>query len=932
MITNPYLRMSAERRLDFDYSDQNKHKKIYVMGLTFKRLDIASVIRNSADIVKPLWDDLFEKQKTNEKYFSFLDFLSSDFAKTKNNWKPWIEECNIVPAEWLPEVDIANIIVKDLCQEKTFCFKKNRHEITISDRIDIPQKYIDYFFLNDDMSDETVLEIFPSRTKSDIAIRRTRMKDIYKIYVLRGLKKLWLQVICLLFGLDIISVCNFLWWFLIVEEKSQEKMLSMNILKSINFETLYDALVKISLLVKWRNTNVRREDFIEIQSLTGYHNPPWEGFDIVEDTMNLAQSGTQHSLLWKETFSKVARKNLSIRQSTKIESEYQDWVMQGEWSTNGSSSMGRVEWSDNETSDSFKCRKNQVLDFVSQDEIKQTEFNATQVNISFSKPELGKIRIAVSSDLATYLQMTWITQFFNESYSHWPCASIDLDGYGETCLTRDFQILLSEYNSLPWDFAAFDHQPSLFEIVCILEIVINLAEVNVHDRSLIQYREISKRVIQAFGSATLSVYDKGQKIQYAVLGGVMSGYRWTSMIGNAWNTIVSIMAGTLVSYLGITQYDAFLAIRGDDSAWFACLPILMIIRIALRLLDIQGNDAKFRLMTSETEFLRRRISSTKVSAFIVRAIPGLTQRKPWNSEPKDQNSTLQQLISVVNTIERRGGNVKFLIKSMIQNWSVMNSSDTAVINIPTSLGGLGFLLHEFPSGNFKYRTKTIPKINFLNLTMWRKQKIEKEICDFEIKGKIGIEDLVSDEVRSTISPGDIVVASLQIQESSLFSFGFSLFGWKKLTFLDIPNYSIEELMTCLDPKKWTKCHRLFGIFRGQVREWQFYCKIAKYSEIHPHDIMSEKYVLWNVYLQELSVFGFRKSDCVSILLGDYISIPYENCNEHVSKFLCHKVHCIFFGIHKKRSKQQAWHEILQIMYVVEKQITQTYGYKMLFMN
>lgn len=82
------------------------------------------------------------------------------------------------------------------------------------------------------------------------------------------------------------------------------------------------------------------------------------------------------------------------------------------------------------------------------------------------KTELSKIRLAVSCPVEVYLMQAWLFLVKGNAFTNWPANTLE-EPLGKELLRQEetWHRLHQGVYSLPYDFAAFDHQPTTSEVV-----------------------------------------------------------------------------------------------------------------------------------------------------------------------------------------------------------------------------------------------------------------------------------------------------------------------------------------------------------------------------------------------------------------------------------------------------------------------------------
>jgi len=568
---------------------------------------------------------------------------------------------------------------------------QNIHELLLrsKDRIkllgDEHKKEVDEHKLTRDeavliTTDDEFQQHFKARTKTDLSIRRTRFEDLRLAYKKRGRSRELVPKMLKLANFDYISCLNILWANLIVDTWF-ENMEYMGCFK-YGLEYYIEASKIISTIAK--NSDILGSEitnYIECQSLCGYRNPPFVNFSVVEQSKKLASSGVEHPL--EELFLQEVKK-FPVHESNAVYMSLYEWIRTGKWDTAGSSSFGKIEVDGK----LIKCRKNTLLFVYTVEELYSTIIDFKPINKVVVKSELTKNRIAVASDLGTYFLMTWVNYLAGEFEHDW-----DEIAYDETYNLEKSRIMnFLERNkrgehALPYDFQEFDHQPQKTELMALLELKINMMWLRVPEEERERDRQLVEKLKFSITNAKLSGYDNGTEFVMDVDGGVLSGWFFTSYFGNGWNLGQSKVACNIIRDMGLTAPQMY--IKGDDCVFFCDSKDTLYLFVAImESNEMKTSQGKFSLHRSCCEFLRVRYTD-KAYGYVMRTIPGITQRKPWSNQAWTDEVVLTNLYSTVETIKRRHGNTESLMQTFIERWCTIKNISKTVVHVPRERGGFG---------------------------------------------------------------------------------------------------------------------------------------------------------------------------------------------------------------------------------------------------
>lgn len=547
----------------------------------------------------------------------------------------------------------------------------------------------------DCLDDDLWLAAFPPRTKQDLAIRRSRMRDAVSIH------SLWADPSPILFILhksrwDYISAMNVLYYNSLSRESLPRPFFDM--LNDLNCWHLPPSqwAVRVKQLSDFLKTHPVKgfspELLCECSGFTGYRNPPYPGFDLLAEAQALAHVDSLPHETVSGQFLSAAHLSLLVPVPPVAYVPFREWVELADWATAGASSEGVVLWETASDSGKFKARKNVaagVLDLA----VLASDALATkkQVNVAITKSELGKIRIAVSSDLETYLLQTWVTRLLGGCYLQWPGSTVEEDPNTETNRVLEMLELARLQFGLPFDYAGFDHQPTLNEVLVIVDLLLQMAQTNVPAAHQEDFDAVCSAIRRGFRNSVLITRPPNSST-FPVTGGVMSGLRWTSLIGNAWNTVVTTLAVQVVTTLMGTSPSVKRWIRGDDSAIYGpTWSTVTGVKMGYDALGVLSSSGKFSALPRNMEFLRVWYRD-RAYGYAARALPGLTQRKPWTAEGWTPTNTWASIYDSLVTMRRRGLDARLLDAAwqhFVLVWSRKTRLPWWLLGCPRELGGFG---------------------------------------------------------------------------------------------------------------------------------------------------------------------------------------------------------------------------------------------------
>jgi len=571
--------------------------------------------------------------------------------------------------------------------------------------------------------------VFPPRTKTDLNIRRDRLADVAYLYKNSVSGQEWRLWLPRLINLDYITVQNLMRAHFIHGD-----FLSL-FWNSYNLFDLDDYLTA----AKWVNDRLKKfpapEDLLlkyaECGTMAGYRNLPFKGIDRRAEAKALVSTIEEHGFVdqdWLKDFSAVCEEITTEKPTPQVEyMSLKEFIASDLWSTQGSSSVGKVEWRVGDEQGKFKARKNFLKDLYTTDQLYQICLDnaGKQVNMTLVKSELGKMRIAVASDIWTYLIMSWLNYLCGHVYTLWEENTLEETPQQQAQRMSDTLDELEDAYGLPFDFRGFDHQPRITETQIMAEKYFRCGRVNVPDAAVLEWTFWVSKTVDSFANAVLIDRDdqaEPKEVTLKVEAGVMSGIRLTSLFGDMWNRIATriakrrcfkavAMAGLMVR-LKLSSRS-----RGDDSqilsnSYWGCL----LMRLGYQAINAIGANGKFGIHKHKSEFLRIWYSKGRVWGYPNRAIPGLSQRKPWNSEAWTEEGTVKAQFESLRIIERRlGRRLPKIEESICVSWSRRRKQSQDWLRTPVSLGGLGLMTWRGSYPSKKWIKFEPPQVDGLNI-------------------------------------------------------------------------------------------------------------------------------------------------------------------------------------------------------------------------
>jgi hypothetical protein len=301
-----------------------------------------------------------------------------------------------------------------------------------------------------------------------------------------------------------------------------------------------------------------------------------------------------------------------------------------------------------------------------------------------------KHRLIVASGLGTYILMAWTAEFTENVFRHSETCTLFMTGAG----LRQFwekMATVTETNwwQVPIDQAAFDHEPGFIEIVCVLLVPIHLARRCAPSWFVRSMLKVTLAIISSVIHGTVEV----RKTVIAWVKGILSGWRWTSLLDSMVNWAQVLGFGELAELLtGVVGCLYFWVVQGDDAhATWKSLSTATVWILCYYLAGFGINVKKF-FVTNEhrTEFLRMNVEPGVVIGYPGRSISSLFAPKPWEEDPVGA-ARIEEIVDRWMLILRRyrSSDLSWMLDDIVGASSLKREDVEELLHVPISMGGLG---------------------------------------------------------------------------------------------------------------------------------------------------------------------------------------------------------------------------------------------------
>lgn len=706
------------------------------------------------------------------------------------------------------------------------------------------------------------------RCAADKATRRLHFDDIRKYVGKDALRAAnWLK------HMDPIIITNFTIWTELHGFGLFEVALEGGLLNDM--KSLMEVGSSLSSYVK-RFTNDPldlKQAFSEINVLTGFLNSDIEAVDWLGKMSELAHGGELHGVdqeewlnIFTESLNDVSR-GYGAKQPKFLTLE--QYVKRGKWITAGSSSIGKVEWSHDAKSGSFKARKNMLQYLYTPDELYEMVMNWDGVTVSkaFVKNEIAKRRLAVASNFEAYIMDSYLMYLYGDNWKNWSYVTLDETPCQSQNRTAGVsQNLRDGCYALPFDYDQFDHQATTAELLIIVDKLIDAIEVPCWYGET--WTHIKRMIKHGYRHGIMKItLPSGETVETLVTGGLPSGVRLTSLIGNVWNAIVTNIVIKLAGQL-TNMHPRAAGVRGDDTYIVSRSPAYLgLVRRLYQAVNAKGKDTKFGISRGICEFLRNEITKDGQRGWSNRSITSISQRKPWTSAPwgVDQQVTITRL--VIDSLFRRvRKDVSFLHRANKSKWSRFYRQSSDWLHLPRRLGGFGIYEDNGARPSGKLPLTIEDRARYPNIIpsspVWADMSRDQQLEYSRLA------------MTNRLSTDDIPKASIKRKNELIEGVRHTKIRWSKLRPLETKNIDAPCPKPTV-PSLWPIRHRVPRevIVCGDDEEVSFEQALATASDVARAKRVSVRSLLQPLFpatWTEISVWekrGWHRTDAINMVLG-----------------------------------------------------------------
>lgn len=243
-----------------------------------------------------------------------------------------------------------------------------------------------------------------------------------------------------------------------------------------------------------------------------------------------------------------------------------------------------------------------------------------QVCKAVQKSELTKVRAVISSDLSLYLKMSFVSLYLDQIFKERDDSTLFMNKQKAFDM---WQSMKSDGSvRMPVDQSSFDHNVSLRQINITLRLL----------RDLLQHYNCGEEVDEVmeliqYSLSAGSVFVSNQRIE--IINGLLSGWRWTALLGTLINLCEMEMASDYGAEHGSKPRILAINAQGDDVR-LKCESVedCYVIWYALQSFGLDVNPKKFFVSTTRDEYLRRVLDKDVLTGYPARSVVSICFRNP----------------------------------------------------------------------------------------------------------------------------------------------------------------------------------------------------------------------------------------------------------------------------------------------------------------
>jgi hypothetical protein len=298
----------------------------------------------------------------------------------------------------------------------------------------------------------------------------------------------------------------------------------------------------------------------------------------------------------------------------------------------------------------------------------------------FDKRERGKHRNLISSPWSLFLQMSFVGLQAEARFKKVVPTSLSRDWRPDNWL--ELMVTMRRKLLVPIDQSKFDHVPSMRVLLRCVDVI---CKAGTHPRDQ-ERRMVAELIKYRLAHGSLSYNDK----HYVHQRGLLSGWRWTSLIGTMVNYAEFLAISRQVGLR--TQPTRHVCFQGDD-ALIAVDDWSDAVRLVRRYMEVLPvNPSKFFVDNKRTEYLRYVLTKRRRFGYFARAAAGLMYANASSGGALDPAS----LASNWSLLYSRGATLRASVYHCSRDLcGLLRCKPSVAVDLlqtPATVGGLGWYL------------------------------------------------------------------------------------------------------------------------------------------------------------------------------------------------------------------------------------------------
>lgn len=434
-------------------------------------------------------------------------------------------------------------------------------------------------------------------------------------------------------------------------------------------------------------------NYVEIHMLSGYDTYLHRKFNILKDVepfIKVRELDDYYRELFKQAINETVDM-LSIGQYPNL--NFEDYVKyRDNWNLMGSSTIGipmKIKTEGFKKATRIGSKTTNCIYYDDDTLIKQLMKPEGHIIKPFLKTdEAAKSRVVIGYDTRSYIRVSYLEAFIDSfnGKEKWTTVGDDPAALYQVREIVNDNIKSGKYQMVCTDQSAFDqHQYKSLFVYTFNAIAGRILKLNPQVRKIIE--------LENYGMKFAEILCENKKLPWN--NGLLSGHRWTALIGSILNRSATITAARLAGiqlHFGVFQGDDALVFIHKKDDYLEFLK-------GYEKLGLVANPMKTWHGSSRTEYLHQVYIKDRVIALSMRACLGLMFKDPKSLEVAPDQDFLAT-IDQFRLASRRGlkvDNLAFLyvrkmFKKYIPGSSLMNVKALAFdyLHTPTLYGGGGF--------------------------------------------------------------------------------------------------------------------------------------------------------------------------------------------------------------------------------------------------